>query len=187
MKGSGKTKEKPITLKPEVKSFLADFYERYNPFIRKTVRSFADDPEMVDELFSEVCFRMLRHGEKLIDMEDWKRERYIVTTVRNCSYRCLRRKKTERERHLPWDELMVDEHSPQQSAEEDAISREDIRQIRAAVSELPPRERDVLALKYWTGMDFREIASVLGVSDESIHTYTGRALKRLKEILYGKD
>ncbi len=187
MKGSGKPQKSSVRLEPEVKSFLADFYERYKPFIRKTVLSFADDPEMADELFSEVCFRMLRHGEKLRGMEEWKRERYIVAAARNCLYHCLRRKKLARERYLPWDELTVDEHRSQQSAEEEAISREDIRRIRAAVSELPPRERDVLTLKYWAGMDSREIASVLGVSDESIHTYTGRAMKRMKEILYEED
>jgi len=55
--------------------------------------------------------------------------------------------------------------------------------VRAALAELPPRERELIALKFHAGLDNAELAAVLGVSVSNAGTRLHRALTKLREIL----
>src|SRR4051812_45960866 len=55
--------------------------------------------------------------------------------------------------------------------------------LRAAVAALPPRERELIALKFHAGLDNAELAAVLGVSVSNAGTRLHRALTKLREIL----
>src|SRR4051812_22273426 len=55
--------------------------------------------------------------------------------------------------------------------------------VRTALAELPPRERELVALKFHAGLDNAELAAVLGVSVSNAGTRLHRALNKLREIL----
>ena len=55
--------------------------------------------------------------------------------------------------------------------------------VRTALAELPPRERELIALKFHAGLDNAELAAVLGVSVSNAGTRLHRALTKLREIL----
>ena len=55
--------------------------------------------------------------------------------------------------------------------------------IRAKVDELPPRQREVLLLHTYHGLDYREIAAALGCSYEDVKVNLSLARKRLRESL----
>jgi RNA polymerase sigma-70 factor (ECF subfamily) len=55
--------------------------------------------------------------------------------------------------------------------------------VRSALTELPARERELIALKFHAGLDNGEIAAVLGVSVTNAGTRLHRALNKLREIL----
>ncbi len=67
--------------------------------------------------------------------------------------------------------------------EEAAIGAEERRVLRALISELPPVQRDALALRFGAGMRAREIALVIGKSEEATQKLLARAIGRLKENL----
>lgn len=52
--------------------------------------------------------------------------------------------------------------------------------IRAALARLDPRERDLVALKFFAGLSNREIAGVLGVSESNAGTMLHRAVQKLR-------
>jgi RNA polymerase sigma-70 factor (ECF subfamily) len=53
--------------------------------------------------------------------------------------------------------------------------------VRAALAELPAREREVVALKFHAGLRNTEIAGVLGVSESAAGTLLYRAMQKLRE------
>jgi RNA polymerase sigma factor (sigma-70 family) len=53
----------------------------------------------------------------------------------------------------------------------------------AAVSDLPPRERAVVVLRYWQDLSEADIASSLGWPAGTVKSTLHRALKRLREEL----
>lgn len=57
---------------------------------------------------------------------------------------------------------------------------EQVQQVRAAIQELPPRERTVLALYYYEELNLKQIAEVLHVTESRVSQIRTQALKRLR-------
>jgi RNA polymerase sigma-70 factor (ECF subfamily) len=55
--------------------------------------------------------------------------------------------------------------------------------VHRALEDLPEREREVVALAYWSGLSQSEVADYLGIPLGTVKTRTRAALARLAEIL----
>jgi RNA polymerase sigma factor (sigma-70 family) len=55
--------------------------------------------------------------------------------------------------------------------------------LRAALHQLPPRERELIALKFHAGLDNAELAAVLGVSVSNAGTMLHRAVTKLRKAI----
>jgi RNA polymerase sigma-70 factor (ECF subfamily) len=53
--------------------------------------------------------------------------------------------------------------------------------VRAALAELPARDREIIALKFHAGMSNAEIAKVLGVSESNAGTMLHRTMQKLRK------
>jgi len=79
------------------------------------------------------------------------------------------------------------QHSPAVwSAESAAMAHEESRLAMQAVSRLPRRAREVLALRYYLGLPDAEIAAALGISRGSVSSTASRALAVLARELKGE-
>jgi RNA polymerase sigma-70 factor (ECF subfamily) len=65
----------------------------------------------------------------------------------------------------------------------DALAEQSARRatVAAALSELPARERDLVAMKYFAGLSNAEIAAVLGISESNAGTILHRVITKLRE------
>jgi RNA polymerase sigma-70 factor (sigma-E family) len=72
------------------------------------------------------------------------------------------------------------------SAESAAMAREESRLTMQAVSRLPARAREVLALRYYLDLPDAEIAAALGISRGSVSSTASRALAVLARELKGE-
>ena len=55
--------------------------------------------------------------------------------------------------------------------------------VRTALASLPPRDRELIALKFHAGLDNAELAAVLGVSPSNAGTLLHRAMTKLREAV----
>ena len=53
--------------------------------------------------------------------------------------------------------------------------------VRAAIARLAPRERELIALKYFAGLANSEIAAVVGISESNAGTRLHRVIEKLRE------
>ena len=54
--------------------------------------------------------------------------------------------------------------------------------VRVAMSNLSPREREVLAVCAWSGLDYRGAAEALGVPVGTVRSRLSRARKKLEKL-----
>jgi RNA polymerase sigma-70 factor, ECF subfamily len=73
--------------------------------------------------------------------------------------------------------------SPEESAEAAWISW----RVHRALEELPPTEREVLELAYWSGLSQSEVAGFLNIPLGTVKTRTRSALSRLSRVLEGEE
>lgn len=69
---------------------------------------------------------------------------------------------------------------------EDGAERSERRlAVSEALARLEPRERELIALKFFAGLENREIAGVLGISESNAGTKLHRAMTKLREACDG--
>ncbi|MBS2012045.1 MAG: sigma-70 family RNA polymerase sigma factor [Deltaproteobacteria bacterium] len=66
---------------------------------------------------------------------------------------------------------------------DDVLERREHASLHAAVSALPPREREIVHMRYFRGLPSKAIARAMGLSEARISQLHARATARLKELL----
>ncbi len=79
--------------------------------------------------------------------------------------------------HIHFVELIVDEDA---NPAGEAEGKEIRRILQSGVDKLPDRERLVISLYYFEGLTFKEIGSVLGVSESRVYQLHTQAMNRLR-------
>jgi len=79
-------------------------------------------------------------------------------------------------------ELASDEPDPAERTEQSWVAW----RVHRALEELPEREREVIALAYWSGLSQSEVAEFLGIPLGTVKTRTRAALQRLADVLEGE-
>jgi RNA polymerase sigma factor (sigma-70 family) len=102
---------------------------------------------------------------------------WVFGIARNAALDELRRRK--RAAAMTAEPADVDAALPEDDAEA-ALRRAT---VRAALAQLEPRERELIALKFHAGLGNAEIASVLGVSVSNAGTQLHRAMTKLREAV----
>lgn len=100
---------------------------------------------------------------------------WLFGIARNAALDELRRRKRIAE--LAAEPEDVDAAGPHESAEA-SLKRT---ALRAAMKRLDARERELIALKFFTGLDNAEIATVIGVSESNAGTRLHRTITKLRE------
>jgi RNA polymerase sigma-70 factor (sigma-E family) len=59
---------------------------------------------------------------------------------------------------------------------------DDLAEFRWALAELPPRQRAVLVLRYWSGLPVAEVAQILGCSAGTVKSQASRGAARLARV-----
>ena len=133
------------------------------------------DPVLADDIVSDVLGTAFERWDRVSAADNV--HAYVKRMVVNefLSWR-RRRARTTPSAHLPESAATpADESTP----EEDRL----ISELRA----LPPRQRTALALRYYEGMSFAEIAAAMGTGENAVRSNVSRALAHLRIAMSGPD
>jgi RNA polymerase sigma-70 factor (ECF subfamily) len=101
---------------------------------------------------------------------------WLFGIARNAALDELRRR--SRHAELTTEPEDVAAAGAHEEAAEAALRRQ---MLNAAMAKLSPRERELIALKYFAGLANAEIAEVVGVSESNAGTKLHRAMEKLRE------
>ncbi|MBW2623265.1 MAG: RNA polymerase sigma factor [Deltaproteobacteria bacterium] len=115
-----------------------------------------------------------RHMERYGNKEP--RKTLLYTIARNAFFDHHRKSKRS---------VQIDDNPGVQSSdgEHTVLVRSEYREVLAAMKELEPGEREILALVVSSGLSYRKIASVMGISEANVKVKVHRARVALRKIL----
>ena len=163
-------------------TFQADVLPLKNILFRLALRitqNRADAEDVVQETMMKVWNR---RGE-------WQQienmEAFCLTICRNVSLDKLRRMDrqvlsledtpTEADGYDPID------HSHSANPEQQAVQRDRLQQVRRIISQLPEKQRSCMQLRDIEGKSYRDIATILGITEQQVKVNIFRARQTVKE------
>lgn len=160
---------------PPGRATITDLYHAHRVELVRLAALLVDDPEAAQDVVQDTfAAAYRRYGTGLTGIDDPLR--YLRRGVVNGCRSLLRRRRTAR----AW----VPPHEPPApSPEEDAIRAEEDHELRAALNQLRPRQREVLVLRYFGGLSEADIARTLRVPQGTVKSTANRALKALHRML----
>ncbi|WP_372447359.1 sigma-70 family RNA polymerase sigma factor [Pseudonocardia parietis] len=158
--------EQPLT--------LADLYRDHRLRLMRLAMLLVDIPATAEDVVQEAFTGLHRHWTGLRD--ETAAVAYLRAAVVNGSRSVLRRRRTARE--------YVPPHSANaRSAESLAMLSAEHQSVVDALSFLPPRQREVLVLRYYGGLTESEISEAAGMSRGTVKSTASRALDAVARIM----
>lgn len=157
---------------------LGELYVAHRLSLMRLAVLLVDDRASAEDVVQDAFAGLAAKGGALRDPD--AALAYLRKSVVNRSRSALRRRRTARGYAPPRG---IEAARP----DERAVLAEEHREILAALDRLAPRQREVLVLRYWSGLSEAEIADVLGISRGSVKSTSSRALDRLETCIGGEQ
>ncbi|MSQ79527.1 MAG: sigma-70 family RNA polymerase sigma factor [Flavobacteriaceae bacterium] len=146
--------------------------KRYKGKVFGTIYAIVHDKYVAEDLFQEAFIRAVNHIRDRRYADDGRFNRWIVRIARNISIDYIRKAKnkptiTDTEGNDLFTYLQI----PQASVEDLLIKKEDKGMVRRMIRQLPPDQQEVLIMRHYGQMSFKEIAETTNVS---VNTALGR-------------
>lgn len=149
------------------------------------LRDSADSDEAVQDAFIKAYTHLGTFREEL-PFEVW----FTRILINGCLDRLKARRRRERWMAPPTVDASGVERDPAEqvasrgpSPEEQVLSSERRRQLGAALSKLPERQRLVFMLSHFEGRSSREVSAMTGLNESTVRVHLFRAIRRLRGML----
>ncbi|MFI3248303.1 MAG: sigma-70 family RNA polymerase sigma factor [Rikenellaceae bacterium] len=167
---------------------ISTLLERHTPRVRNYIRLMVRDDDRADDILQDVfikCVKMIDSGKYV---ESGRFLSWVLRIAHNMTidyFRSSKNKVTTNEAEAGYD-ILGAQRQTESAAEDQMIAAETADQIRDLVALLPEDQREVIQMRYYSDLSFREIAEQTGVS---INTALGRmryALINLRKLVKEK-
>lgn len=153
-------------------------YEEVFSILIKIAYHITGNADVSEELCQEAFLKYISRAAKIPTVEQ---SRYwLIRVVKNLCYNYVKRKGREgravdKIRELPQPESIT--------GEQELIKNEQIKTVQIALMKLPLNLRTVLILKEYGQLSYKEIASILKITEGNVKVRVYRARAGLEEIL----
>lgn len=132
---------------------------------------------LAEDLCSETFYKAYRSLHSFRET-DASFSTWLYTIARNTVLSELRKQKMT---HVSLDDtLYVPEAPPEAAPEQQVLRSEKVSMVREAINSLPEKQRSALILREYEGLDYQEIASILGQTVSSVKSLLFRARASVK-------
>lgn len=157
---------------------LRVLYDAHWRYLVRLAVLLVDDTAGAEDVVQDAFVALHRRSDSLRDPD--AALAYLRATVLNMSRSVLRRRQVARKH------VKVAEPEATAGADHDVLVRDEHRAALRAVRQLPRHQREVLILRYWSGLSEREIAQALDISPGSVKSAASRGMATLARVL-GED
>ena len=168
---------------------LVELYHQYKRLMFKVAQQyFHYDQHEIEDVISDSILKMIKNFSTISAVPGNKIASYIVKIVRSECNDKLRKLSRQRSDLHFWDaEDNLVEVEDVSASNEIVFSRFFAIDLLQSFEQLNEREKQLIRLRHIDGMDYEEIALILGMKDAAARTAISRALKHLRELAKAID
>lgn len=155
------------------------WYQAHGTAVYNYFRFHIPLPDVAEDLTAETFLKVVRSADRF-DAVRGSPKTWILTVARNTLADWRRRARLRQ--YVPigtMHDLVSDAPSP----EERLLFEEEVGRLLDAVATLSPADRELIGLRYGSGLEIGELAAVLDLTEGSVRTRLWRVLGRLREAL----
>lgn len=158
-------------------SFRNDVLPLKNKLYRLALR-ITLTPEDAEDVVQETMMKVWSRRQQWEQIESM--EAFCLTICRNLSLDKMR-KMTGNEQSLEDNEVDAPDYSHSANPEEQAIQQDRLRLVRQIIDSLPEKQRSVMQLRDFEGKSYKEIATIMNISEEQVKVNIFRARQTVKQ------
>ena len=161
-----------------------DFRKIYDANIQllfKVSYRIVNDEEVAEDIVHDSFIKM--NEKKLVFQTLDDAKFWLIRVVKNGSLNYVKRKSNEKK---VYERFLYEDHRKQSSGEEDYLKKETQQQTIQALNKLPEKLREILILREYAELNYKEIARVLGITEGNVKIRVFRAREQLAKII-GED
>ena len=164
---------------------FAQLMDRHKSRIYTTIFFIVKERELAEDLFQETMIKIIRLIQAEKYDEKGKFISWAVRIARNLAIDFYRKERRGPSIQHENDDYDIFNNVPQheESIEDKIIQEESAQHVRDMIKQIPEKQREVLIMRHYANMSFKEIADVQGVN---INTALGRmryALLHLRKFV----
>jgi RNA polymerase sigma-70 factor (ECF subfamily) len=159
-------------------ALVADETPRLLRFTRSLLPDAAAEAE---EIVQESLLRLWQSAEL------WRPDGRVSTWLHQVAYRLSVDSMRRLRPAVAIESLEAELEDESPVAEARLIQIDDVNSVRAAIGELPARQRTALLLCHFQDMGQAEAAAVMGVGEHAYESLLARARRRMRSLLAGRD
>lgn len=155
---------------------FAELYNRYaQDLFNYAFKLLTNDAE-AKEAVQQVFIKLWEQRRRLDGMD--KLKPYLYRAVYNTCLNIIRHRKVVEKSagQLALDALFLELEDPEHEAELSG-------KLRSGIAQLPEKNKEVVNLRFFSGLSTKEVSEQLGISPRTVETHVSKALKLLRNLL----
>ena len=166
-------------------SAISQLIEKYRRRVTEYIRMMVKDRDVADDIFQDTFIKVIRTIDSGRYVDNGKFLSWVLRIAHNQVIDYFRSQKSARtvsEAEAGYDVLGTLRYA-EHNVEDKMVAAQIESDVRRLVEQLPEEQREVVMLRYYSGMSFQEIADQTGVS---INTALGRmryALINMRKLI----
>lgn len=157
-----------------------ELFLKYNNILSGYGMSIVKDSIIVEDCIHDLFLHLWSKRESLTEVESVKY--YLIVSFRRGIFRVIQ-EKAKADKLLDGIKLEFPKYEDffEKKFITDQIIHERENVLNKAIDELPPRQKQVLNLRYLEGLPYNEISVKIGISNVSARKLTSKAIKNLRK------
>ena len=149
------------------KKQFEEIYLKYYPMLMVYGRTLSEDKPLIEDTIQELFLTIWQKKNTLLIKSSL--DTYLLVAFRN---NLIRKLKPQKSNDLELEETEEEENEILLAKEEE---------LKVLLEKLPPRQKEVIFLRYYKDKSYQEIADILGISYQVARNFSYRAIKFLKK------
>lgn len=167
-----------VTLNAADSADFKTIYDETMQMLFKVSYRIVNDEETAEDLAHDSLIKANEKGMIFPSLNDAKF--WLIRVVKNASLNYVKRKDRERK---AYEKALYEDHRKVDSGETDLLKQESIKKAKEALKKLPKNLQDVLLLREYGDMNYKEIGKVLGITEGNVKVRIFRAREQLVKLI----